>query len=147
MSASGDAVYHRILVTIEHSDADAAILGHVRQLARLTGAKLLLLHVADGWAARAYDELKLRESEEMQADRSYLERLVESLRAEGFDAAWQLATGDPATEIIRTAGQEGIDLLAMSTHGHRLLGDLLHGTTVDRVRHAVEMPVLLLRAR
>jgi nucleotide-binding universal stress UspA family protein len=140
------AVYGRILVAIEHSAADSTILGHIRQLARLTGARLLLLHVADGWAARAYDELTLRESEEMRADRSYLEQLTSDLTAAGFDTEWRLAKGDPATEIIRVAGEEEVDLVAMSTHGHRFLGDLLHGTTVDRVRHSVAVPVLLLRA-
>jgi manganese transport protein len=140
-------MYRRILIAIEHSDADGAILGHVRQLARLTCAQLLLLHVADGWAARAYDELKLRESEEMREDRSYLERLTQDLGQEGFEAEWHLAMGDPATEIIRMAHQAHVDLVAMSTHGHRFLSDLLHGTTVDRVRHSLSMPVLLLRAR
>jgi nucleotide-binding universal stress UspA family protein len=55
-------VYTHILVAVEHSPADATILAHVRELARLTSARVLLLHVADGWAARAYDELQLRES-------------------------------------------------------------------------------------
>ena len=139
-------MYRHILVAIEHSDADGAILGHIRQLARMTGARLLLLHVADGWAARAYDELQLRESEEMREDRDYLAQLTSDLRAEGFEADWRLAKGDPATEIIRLAGAEQVDLVAMSTHGHRFLADLMHGTTADRVRHAVAMPVLLLKA-
>jgi nucleotide-binding universal stress UspA family protein len=140
-------VYRRILVAIEHSDADGAILAHVRQLARLTGAHLVLLHVADGWAARAYDELQLRESEEMRDDRSYLERIATDLQTEGFEADWFLRLGDPASEIIRLAEEQHVDLVAMSTHGHRFLSDLLHGTTVDRVRHSVGIPVLLLKAR
>lgn len=140
-------MYRRILVAIEHSDADGTILSHVRQLARLTGAQLVLLHVADGWAARAYDELKLRESEEMRGDREYLEQIVHDLVEEGFEAEWRLACGDPAAEIIRVAEQVDADLVAMSTHGHRFLSDLIHGTTVDRVRHAVGVPVLLLRAK
>ena len=140
-------MYKRILVAIEHSDADATILGHVRQVARLTGAALLLVHVADGWAARSYDALKLRESEEMRDDRDYLDRLVANLRAEGFDARWRLGLGDPASEIIRIAGEEAVDMVAMATHGHRGLGDLIRGTTVSRVRHAVDVPVLLLRAK
>jgi nucleotide-binding universal stress UspA family protein len=139
-------VYRHILIAIECSGADAAILGHVRRLASLTGARLLLLHVADGWAARAYDELKLRDSEEMKEDRTYLERLTADLSREGFTAEWRLAKGDPATEIIRIAREQDVDLVAMSTHGHRFLSDLLHGSTVDRVRHAVPMAVLLLKA-
>jgi nucleotide-binding universal stress UspA family protein len=140
-------VYQRILVAIEHSAADQTILAHVQALAQLTHARLLLLHVADGWAARAYDELQLRESEEMREDREYLESLAASLRTAGFDADWRLARGDPATQIIRTAGAEHVDLVAMATHGHRLLSDLVHGTTVNRVRHELQVPVLLLRAK
>jgi nucleotide-binding universal stress UspA family protein len=139
-------VYSNILVAIEHSPADATILAHVCDLARLTRARVLLLHVADGWAARAYDELDLRESEEMRADRLYLEDVVGQLRAEGIPAEWRLGRGDPATVIIATARAEHVDLVAMATHGHRLLNDLLRGTTVNRVRHELEIPVLLLKA-
>ena len=140
-------MYQRILVAVEHSAADRTILDHVRDLARLTRGRLLLLHVADGWAARAFDELQLRESEEMREDREYLEALAQDLRAAGLQADWRLERGDPATQIIRVVADERVDLVAMATHGHRLLGDLVHGTTVNRVRHELEVPVLLLRAK
>jgi nucleotide-binding universal stress UspA family protein len=139
-------MYSRILVAIENSAADATILKHVESLARLTGARLLLVHVADGWAARHFDELQLRESEEMHEDRAYLERLRGELTSRGFSVDTLLAAGDPANELIRVASEQGVDLIAMSTHGHRFLSDLVHGTTADRVRHLVNVPVLLLRA-
>jgi nucleotide-binding universal stress UspA family protein len=140
-------MYRRILVAVENSAADRTILAHVRQLAKLTGAELLLVHVADGWVARNFDQLNLRESEEMKADRAYLELLQRQLTAEGFTVQAHLAMGDPATELIRAAAMESVDLLAMSTHGHRGLADVLHGATADRVRHEVRIPVLLLRAQ
>ena len=140
-------MYRRILVAVENSSADQTILEHVTGLARLTGAELLLVHVADGWAARHFDELDLRESEEMKADRAYLEQLGQRLTKEGFTVRTELAKGDPAAELIRTAEAAGVDLIAMSTHGHRFLADLIHGTTADRVRHLVKVPVLLLRAQ
>jgi nucleotide-binding universal stress UspA family protein len=139
-------VYTRILVAVENSAADRTILSHVAQLARLTGAELLLVHVADGWAARHFDELKLRESEEMKDDRAYLEELRAELAAQGFRVDTRLAMGDPATELIRAAADQHADLIAMSTHGHRFFSDILHGSTADRVRHLVKIPVLLLRA-
>ncbi|HEX5068925.1 MAG TPA: universal stress protein [Vicinamibacterales bacterium] len=139
-------MYRRILIAIEHSPADQTILSHVEGLARLTGARLLLVHVADGWAARNFAQLKLKESEEMKADRAYLERLTADLRAKGFDAEARLAVGDPANELIRACDSEGVDLIAMSTHGHRFLADLVLGATADRVRHLVSIPVLLLKA-
>jgi len=139
-------MYRRILVAIENSPADQTILRHVQTLAKLTGAELLLAHVADGFAARHFDDLQLRESEEMRDDRAYLDRLASELRAHDLTVATELAMGDPATELIRLAKRGEVDLIAMSTHGHRGLNDLLRGTTVNRVRHEVTIPVLLLRA-
>jgi len=139
-------VYSNILVAIEHSNADGAVLAHVEPLAKLTGAKLLLVHVADGWAARHFDELQLRESEEMRQDREYLGRLCTELTGRGLEVRARLALGDPATQLVKVATEERVDLIAMSTHGHRLLGDLLHGSTADRVRHHVTVPVLMVRA-
>ena len=140
-------MYHTILVAIENSDADRTILAHVEPLARMMAAELLLVHVADGWAARHFDELQLRESEEMRGDREYLAQIRDSLTSRGIAVRTELAMGDPATEIIRVAEAQHVDLIAMSTHGHRFLADLLHGTTVDRVRHLVKVPVLLLKAQ
>ena len=140
-------MYRRILVALEHSKADEAILQHIVPLAKLTGATLLLVHVADGWAARHFEDLNLRESEEIREDRAYLARRCDELRGAGLGVDSRLAMGDPATELIKIAGQENVDLIAMSTHGHRFLADVLHGTTVDRVRHTVRVPVLLLRGQ
>jgi universal stress protein A len=139
-------MYRRILVAIEHSPADQAILDHVRELAKQIGSELHLVHVADGWVARNFDRLQLRESEEMKDDRDYLSKLAADLRADGLTVSTELAMGDPADELIRLAEHRGVDLLAMSTHGHRFLNDLVRGTTVNRVRHLVKIPVLLVRA-
>jgi len=140
-------MYRRILVAVENSGADRTIIDHVSQLAKVTGADLLLVHVADGWAARNFDQLKLRESEEMQADRNYLERLRLDLVGRGLTVETRLAMGDPATELIRVSQEVGVDLIAMSTHGHHFVKDVLLGATADRVRHEVKVPVLLLRAQ
>jgi nucleotide-binding universal stress UspA family protein len=139
-------MYNRILVAIENSPADQTIIGHVRSLAALTGAELLLVHVADGFAARHFNDLKLRESEEIREDRAYLERIAGELAAHNLRVSTELAMGDPATELIRVSQASKADLIAMATHGHRGLNDLLRGTTVNRVRHEVRIPVLLLRA-
>lgn len=140
-------MYRSILVAVENSQADRTILTHVRELATLTGAELLLVHVADGWAARHFNELKLRESEEMKADRAYLARVAAELTGASLKVSTELAMGDPATELIRLAEERKVDLIAMSTHGHRFFNDLLRGTTVNKVRHVVKIPVLLLRAQ
>ena len=105
------------------------------------------MHVADGWAARHFNDLKLRESEEIKADRSYLEQLRSDFVSQGFAVETFLAMGDPATELIRAAQEQRADLIAMATHGHRFVSDLFHGATADRVRHLVKIPVLLLRAQ
>ena len=138
-------MYKHILVPVEHSDADQTILAHVGDLAHMTSARLLLVHVADGWAARNYDQLALRESEEMQDDRAYLEKLADEVRTKGLMVDCKLAMGDPASEILRVAEQEHVDLIAMATHGHRFLADVLKGATADRVRHLAKVPVLMIR--
>lgn len=139
-------MYTNILVAIENSEADRAVLEHVEKLARLTGARLLLVHVADGWAARHFEDLQLRESEEIREDRAYLDTLCTSLAARGLEVRPRLAMGDPARELVKVAAEEAVDLIAMSTHGHRFLNDLLRGSTADRVRHNVHVPVLMVRS-
>jgi len=139
-------MYRRILVAIENSASDRTILDHVEALAKLMGSELLLVHVADGVVARHLDDLELRESEEMKADRAYLDKLSGDLSVRGVAVKTILAAGDPASELVRVAQRESVDLIAMSTHGHRFLSDLLHGATVDRLRHLVNIPVLLLKA-
>jgi nucleotide-binding universal stress UspA family protein len=139
-------MYSQILVAIENSKSDRTIIDHVERLAKLTGARVLLVHVADGWAARHFRELNLRESEEMRQDRGYLERVCDELAERGVDVRARLAMGDPATELVKVADEEKVDLIAMATHGHKFLNDLLRGTTADRVRHNARMPVLMVRA-
>ncbi|MEY2560835.1 MAG: hypothetical protein QOG51_1250 [Verrucomicrobiota bacterium] len=140
-------MYKTILVPVENRETDETILRHIRPLAKLTNAKLMLVHVADGWAARNYQHLKLRESEEMQRDLEYLSGLESELRAEGFEVSSVLAMGEPATEIIKLARTQSVELIAMSTHGHRFISDLLYGSTADKVRHEVDVPVLLLKVK
>ena len=139
-------MYREILVAVENSDADRAVLDHVEKLARLGGSRVLLVHVADGWAARHFEELELRESEEIREDRAYLERLCADLLTRGIEARARLAMGDPATQLVKVARDERVDLIAMATHGHKFLADLVHGSTADRVRHNVQIPVLMVRA-
>ena len=140
-------MYKTILVPVENRETDQTILKHIRPLARLANAKLMLVHVADGWVARNYENLKLQESEEMKEDRVYLANLERELRAEGFEVSSILAMGEPSTEIIKLARAQPVELIAMSTHGHRFISDLLYGSTADKVRHQVDVPVLLLKVR
>ena len=138
-------MYKHILVTLDATRADRTILEHVVQLARLCGSRVTLLHVADGWAARTYGADAV--SREITEDRAYLAEVKAELESQGIPVEAELAYGEPAAEIIKWVEQRDCDLVAMSTHGHRFIGDLLLGTTVHTVRHRVEVPVLLLKAR
>jgi nucleotide-binding universal stress UspA family protein len=131
---------------LENSAADRAILEHIQPLAKWAGASLLLMHVADGWVARNYERLNLAESDEIKADRAYLESVATRLRGEGFEVEHVLAMGEPSDEIVKFTRRHHVDLIAMSTHGHRFVSDLLYGSTADKVRHLVDVPVLLLKA-
>jgi nucleotide-binding universal stress UspA family protein len=138
-------MYRKILVALENSKADLSLVPHVQELAKWAHAQLLLLHVADGWAARNFDKLKLAESEEMKADRDYLEKTAAQLRSSGLEVSLHLAMGDPPAEILKVAADQKCDLIAMTSHGHRLLGDLVFGSTIHKVRHETTIPILLVK--
>ncbi len=140
-------MYRKILVALENSNTDAVLLSHVQELAKVLHSHLLLLHVADGWAARHYERLKLNESEEIKGDRAYLENTAQQLRASELSVSTQLAMGDPPAEIIKIAESQHCDLIAMTSHGHRLLGDIVLGSTIHQVRHRTTIPVLVVHAR
>ncbi len=138
-------IYRRILVPLENSRYDAAVLEHVRPLARMCGSSVVLIHVADGWAARQADSFQRRESEEMRKDREYLASVSQELEDEGVEVEAILAGGDPGKEIVAAAEREECDLIAMATHGHGLIKDVIFGTVVWTVRHKTNVPVLLVR--
>ena len=139
-------MYKKILVALENGRADDTLVPHVAELARRLGSELLLVHVADGFAARNFEHLKLAESDEMKADRAYLEGVATRLRAGGLVAATELALGNPPTEILKTAQLRGCDLIAMTSHGHKLVGDFFFGSTIDKVRHNTAIPILVVRS-
>jgi len=138
-------MYEKILVTLDGTPSDRAIIEHVKQLAKLAGSRLVLLHVADGWAARTYGPDAV--SPEITEDTAYLEKVRAEFLAAGIPAEAELAYGDSANEIINWVRQKGCDLVAMSTHGHRFLADLFRGVTATRVQHNINAPVLLLKAK
>lgn len=138
-------MYKRILVPVENSEYDAAIIEHVSRLAKLCGSSVVIIHVSDGWVARNIRQLDLRESEEMKEDLAYIERLAASLQEQGLVAEAVLASGEPGQEISAAAEREKCDLIAMSTHGHKFLNDLLRGSVANAVRHSSTIPVLLVR--
>lgn len=139
-------MYKKILVALENSRADQTLLPHVSELAKLHGSGLLLVHVADGFVARNYERFNLADSQEMKDDRVYLESAAADLRARGLEVETFLALGDPAQGILKAAQDRQCDLIAMTAHGHRLLGDLLYGSTINEVRHKAQVPVLIVRA-
>src|SRR5258708_38280237 len=139
-------MYKKILVALENGRADDALVPHISELARRLGSELLLVHVADGFAARNFDQLKLAESDEMRADRAYLEGIAQRLRATGLVAETELALGNPPAGILHSAEAPHCDLIAMTSHGHKLLGDIFLGSTIDRVRHNTAIPILVVRA-
>jgi nucleotide-binding universal stress UspA family protein len=138
-------MYQKILIALDATEADESILRHVSVLAQCFGSSLVILHVADGWAARWFGADAV--SREVNQDKAYLEKVRARLAADGLQVETELAYGDPADEIVKWVANRGCDLVAMSTHGHRIVSDLLYGSTADTVRHRVDVPVLLLKAR
>lgn len=139
-------MFKKILVALDHSQADETLLPQAKELARLAQAEILLLHVSTGWAARWQENLNLSDSEEIKEDRQYLETKREELEEQGYRVVARHAAGEPAEQILKTAREEGCDLIAMAIHGHRLVSDLIYGTTITRVRHESDIPIFLVRA-
>ncbi|MEI6861620.1 MAG: universal stress protein [Verrucomicrobiota bacterium] len=139
-------MYKKILVALENGSADGTLLPHIAALARQLGSALLLVHVADGFAALNFEQLKLAESDEIRADREYLETTAARLRADGLPVTTLLALGNPPTEIIRVAAAEQCDLIALTSHGHKLVADIFFGSTIEKVRHNTAVPLLVVRA-
>jgi nucleotide-binding universal stress UspA family protein len=140
-------MYKKILITLENGPADETIIPHIAELAARFSSEILLLHVADGFAARCFDQLKLAESDEIKEDRAYLEKIAGQLRDGKLTVNTMLAMGNPPAEILKIAEDEKCDLIAMTSHGHRFFGDLFHGSTITQVRHETNIPLLVLRAK
>jgi len=139
-------MFHKILVALDHSRADSSLLPRVKELARLTGAEIVLLHVSTGWAAQWQENLNLSDSQEMKEDRDYLQQVESEIRRENFKVTARHASGDPARAILSSAEAEHCDLIAMTSHGHRGLSDIVHGTTIEKVRHESGIPLFLVKA-
>jgi nucleotide-binding universal stress UspA family protein len=137
-------MYKTILVTLDGTLSDRAIIEHVKELAKFMHSRVALLHVADGWAARTYGRDAV--SPEITQDKAYLEKIRAEFQSAGIATSAELAYGEPADEIIKWVEEKGCDLVAMSTHGHHFVADLFLGSTSRQVRHSVDVPVLLLRA-
>jgi nucleotide-binding universal stress UspA family protein len=138
-------MYDTILITLDTTPTDRAIIKHVKALASFMQSRVVLLHVADGWAARTFGAEAV--SPEITEDKAYLEKVRLEFQSLGIPADASLAFGEPATEIVRWVHEKHCDLVAMSTHGHRLLGDIFFGVTASRVQHSIDVPVLLIRAK
>jgi nucleotide-binding universal stress UspA family protein len=138
-------MYDTILITLDATPTDRAVIKQIKALAAILSSRVVLLHVADGWAARTFGPDAV--SPEITEDKAHLEQIRMEFESAGIPADAFLAYGDPVTEIVRWVHEKHWDLVAMSTHGHRLLGDIFLGTTASRVQHSIDVPVLLIRAR
>ncbi len=139
-------MYKKILIPLENSKYDQVILNHIKPLAKEANAKLILVHVADGYGARMQKQLNLADSEEIKKDRSYLETQKNLLTAEGFEVCDFLRRGEPSDEILKVAAHEKCDLIAMATHGHRFLKDIIFGSVAENIRHRTDIPILMVKS-
>jgi len=138
-------MYQNILVTLDATPTDRAIIDHVKMLAKSMNSQLVLIHVATGVPAQLHGPDAA--GEEIGENEAYLQQVKSEFDAAGIPTRTQLAYGDPVREIVKFAEDQACDLVAMSTHGHHFVADLVLGTTAVRVQHQLKVPVLLLRAK
>ena len=133
----------RIAAALDFSGADTAVLSHAVTLARAAGrgATVMLLHVVESGGARLMGG-ELQDSE-ARADHDRLELYRSELAELGVEAGFDLGFGNPAEELIELVRRHKPDLVVLGAHGHRIVGDLVHGTTVERLRHRIAVPVLV----
>lgn len=140
-------MYKKILVALDCSPGDKYLLDHIEELAKIHQSFVLLMHVADGWVARNYEDLMLKESEEMIKDRQYLEEVGIELQQSGLNVSTLLALGNPVEEILKVATKENCELIVMSSHGHRFFADLFLGSTIEEIRHQSNIPLLIIKPK
>lgn len=138
-------MYKKILVALENSQADQSLIPHIKNLAKIHQSHLILIHVAEGWVARNYDDMLLKKSEEMKKDQHYLKEVADELKQEGLKVSTHLALGNPPEEILKFAEGQHCDLIAMTSHGHRFFADIFLGSTIEKVRHESSIPLLIVR--
>jgi manganese transport protein len=142
--AAAAPVYRRILVPLDHTALDRLAVNHAAAMAKLYGARLYLLHVEEDVTSQIFG----RESStaEVEAGEQYLARIAQSLRELGAEVETAIShSSSPRREIVRYARQIGADLVIMGAHGHGGLKDLVFGTTINPVRHNLEIPMLIVR--
>lgn len=131
-------MYDKILVTLDASPVDEAILAHVGRLAEVHHSTVYLMRVAH-YHTRGEKAYEVEQAEE------YLNQVRDRLASRGFPVEVVLGHGEPAQQIIFHAERLGCDLIAMSTHGHGFLGDMIFGSVARDVRHSTDIPLLLVR--
>jgi len=138
-------MYKTILVTLDCTPTDRAIIDHVKLLAKAMQSRVVLLHVASGAPAQYHGPDAA--GQEVEESRGYLDRVQAEFVSAGIVAESELAYGEPVKEILNWVQRRRPDLVAMSTHGHQFVADLVLGTTAIRVQHSISVPMLLLRAK
>ncbi len=142
-------VFRRIGVALEAAQTDSFMLAEAIALAKMHGAQLILLHVVEGVGGQVFGPYS--DDNEARHDESYLHSLADRLRRP--DAKMPdnvipvLGYGNVPQEIVRLVKDERIDMLVMGGHGHHAVGDVVHGETIDAVRHRVKVPVLTVRPK
>ncbi len=131
-------IYKKILVTIDCSEVDGPIVAHVSALAQQNNAEVVLLHVIHAHTLDQDRALREKASTAM-------ENCLETMRSEGIAAQSLIKTGEPEAEILGEIETGSYDLVAMATHGHNFIGDILFGSVSDSLKHTITIPLLLLK--
>jgi manganese transport protein len=133
----------QIAAALDFSSVDGAVLAHTLAAAQRAGrgASVVLFHVVESGAARALGQ-ELKDSE-ARSDQERLDLYCSELIEQGVEASCALGFGDPVEQLARLVEETAPDLVIMGEHGHGLVGDFVHGTTVDKLRHRIGAPLLI----
>jgi manganese transport protein len=142
LSKSGNYTKKNIAVSVDFSDADEVALNNAFELGGI-GAKYTLIHVVETVGAMIYGENI--DDHETLIDEKLLEQYKVMLTEKGYKVATQLGFGKPNKVIPEIINKGEFDILVMGTHGHTGFKDLIFGTTVDKLRHKIAIPLLIVK--
>lgn len=129
-------LYRKIMVALDCSPVDNTIIGHVKALAQQNDAQVYLMHVVH---SHTLDQDRVLREETLKSMEAYRKTFQDA----GIEAEVIVRSGEPGPELLKQIEQSDYDLVAMATHGHSFLGDLLFGSVSRTLKHSISIPLLL----
>ena len=133
-------MYDNILLLLDCSDYDDAVLEHIKNLAKIHKSHVHLYHAVH---AHTIDQQRAL----LKKTENCLIQAKSMLEAEGIETDSSYSEGEPEEEVLKKINENKWDLIALATHGHKFFGDAIFGSISDKIKHYTDIPILLIKGR